>query len=486
MFKSHDTARPSLESVNGTPDEIGRKTTSKKLTQGRANLFALGAAILFIVTAVLPAKASPALQASTLTFTASSDAQVKESSPKSNYGGTAYLQVDGDASARVESYILFTVSGLPDSISSARVRVYDTTNGSSNGPELYGTGTSWNESRLTWRNRPNQTTPALGNAGSVGTNSWVEYDVTSHVTGNGTYSFVLVADSNDGLTFSSREGVQAPQLVVTTGSGPVSTPTVQGPSEPVVLVGAGDISSCSNNNDELTAQLLDQISGTVFTTGDNAYPNGAPSDYTNCYEPTWGRHKARTKPVPGNHEYNTSGAAGYFQYFNNIPAYYAYDLGDWRIYALNSEIGVTSTSAQVQWLKADLEANPHQCVLAYWHSPRWSSGANHGSDASMQTLWQTLYDAGAELVLNGHDHTYERFAPMNASGSAVSQGLREIVVGTGGAGAYQFGTVHPSSEVRDSSAYGVLKLTLNATSYDWQFVPVAGKTFTDSGSTSCR
>ncbi len=211
---------------------------------------------------------------------------------------------------------------------------------------------------------------------------------------------------------------------------------------------------CSDNNDEATAKLLDTISGTVFTAGDNAYSDGSYSEYVNCYDPTWGRHKSRTKPVPGNHEYLTSGAAGYFQYFNNISAYYAYNLGSWRIYALNSEIDVSSSSAQVSWLQSDLAAHPSQCVLAYWHKARWSSGNTHGSTSSMQTIWQVLYNAGADLVVAGHEHNYERFAEMNASGAVVSN--------------------------------GVLKLTLSATGYSWQFVPVAGSSFTDSGSSNCH
>ena len=266
----------------------------------------------------------------------------------------------------------------------------------------------------------------------------------------------------------------------------VYIPPLEASAASVVLVGAGDIAACSHSNDESTAKLLDGISGTVFTAGDNTYINGTYTEYMNCYHPTWGRHKSRTKPSPGNHDYNTSGAAGYFQYFRNTPSYYAYNLGDWRIYSLNSEISVSSTSAQARWLKNDLAANPKRCVLAYWHSPRWSSGSRHGSDSSMQTLWKILYDAGAEVVISGHEHNYERFKQMNASGSAASSGLRQFVVGTGGAGLYSFGSAKSTSEVRNSSTYGVLKLTLNSTSYSWRFVPVAGKTFTDSGTTNCR
>jgi acid phosphatase type 7 len=254
----------------------------------------------------------------------------------------------------------------------------------------------------------------------------------------------------------------------------------------VVLVGAGDISKCSNNNDEATAKLLDSISGTVFTAGDNAYENGTTTEFNNCYHPTWGRHKSRTKPTPGNHEYQTAGAAGYFRYFNNLSAYYAYNLGDWRIYALNSEIGVSSTSAQVNWLKNDLAANPKRCVLAIWHKPRWSSGAIHGNTASMQTIWKILYDARAELVISSHSHNYERFKEMNASGAAASPGLREIVIGTGGANLHGFGSSLSTSQLRNSSTYGVLRLTLTSTNYSWKFVPVAGKTFTDSSITNCH
>jgi hypothetical protein len=257
-------------------------------------------------------------------------------------------------------------------------------------------------------------------------------------------------------------------------------------STTAVMVGAGDISSCSNSNDDATAKLLDSISGTVFTLGDNAYDSGTSTQYNNCYNPTWGRAKSRTKPVPGNHDYATSGASGYFKYFSGMPSYYAYNVGAWRIYALNSEISVSSTSAQMTWLKNDLASHSNLCMLAYWHKPRWSSGSEHGSNSAMQALWQVLYNAKVELVINGHEHNYERFAEMNASGSTISSGLREIVVGTGGKSHSGFGTKLSASQVRNSSTYGVLKLTLNSGSYSWKFVPVAGSSFTDSGNTNCH
>ena len=264
-----------------------------------------------------------------------------------------------------------------------------------------------------------------------------------------------------------------------------------------VFVGAGDITNCSRTQDEATAKLLDNIPGTVFTLGDNAYPDGTLIQFDNCYGPGWGRHKDRTQPSAGNHDYHVNGAAGYYAYFgsaaspldnsctSNCKGYYSYNLGAWHIIALNSEIDHTAGSAQEQWLRADLAANSRVCTLAYWHKPRFSSG-QHGNIAHVAPFWQALYDHGADVVLNGHDHTYERFAPQNPNGQAdAARGLREFVVGTGGATLYSFPTIQPNSQVRNNTTWGVLKLTLHATSYDWQFVPIAGQTFTDSGTANC-
>lgn len=259
-----------------------------------------------------------------------------------------------------------------------------------------------------------------------------------------------------------------------------------------MLLAAGDIASCSSSGDEATANLLDGLKGTVATLGDNAYENGSVTDFANCYDPTWGRAKARTKPAPGNHDYNTPGAAGYFAYFGTAAGapttgYYSYDLGTWHVIVLNSNISMANGSAQENWLTSDLNAHPADCTLAYWHHPRYSSGAEHGSDPMSQAMWQDLYDAGAEIVLSGHDHDYERFAPMDASGAAdQANGIREFVVGTGGRSHYAFGAALATSQVRNADTYGVLQLTLHDGSYDWTFIPVAGASFTDSGSDSCH
>ena len=457
-----------------------------------------------------------------LTFTPIEDASIVSGSPATNYGTATTLLVD---TSPLQHFLLkFNVTGVSGrQVTNAKLRLYAVDNSSQGGGFYRVADNSWQEETVTWNNAPAADATPVASLGSISSGNWYEVNITSLIVGDGSYSLRIISTSSDGADYSSKEGSNPPQLVITLGGsqGPTATPTrtstpggmsptptrtptrtltpsVASPtptrtptaiptsSGGVVLVGAGDISRCDNNNDELTARLLDTIPGTVFTAGDNAYSNGTYTEYLNCYDPTWGRHKARTKPVPGNHEYNTSGAAGYFQYFNNIPAYYAYDLGSWRIYALNSEIEVSSSSPQITWLQADLAANPRQCVLAYWHKPRWSSGSNHGSNSGMQTLWQVLYNAGAELVINGHDHEYERFAEMNASGAAVTQGLREIVAGTGGASLYGFGTPLSASQVRNSTTYGVLKLTLRTGGYDWQFIPVAGSTFTDSGSSNCH
>jgi 3',5'-cyclic AMP phosphodiesterase CpdA len=263
-----------------------------------------------------------------------------------------------------------------------------------------------------------------------------------------------------------------------------------------VLVGAGDISDCRNDNDEATAKLLDDIEGTVFTAGDNVYRSGTYAEYMDCYDPTWGRHKGRTKPAPGNHGYNTEGASGYFNYFGAAAGdpnkgYYSYDLGEWHIVVLNSmceEVGgCEETSPQITWLKQELANNQTACTLAIWHHPLFSSGGEHGSDPKMQAAWDALYAANAELVVNGHDHDYERFAPQTPSAVAdPTNGIREFVVGTGGGSLDGLGTKRANSEVFNDDTYGVLKLTLHSGSYDWEFVPEAGKSFSDSGTTGCH
>ena len=451
----------------------------------------------------------------TITVPAAADARVLSASPTTNYGTVNRLDVDSPGE---NSYIRFTVSGVTGAVTNAKLRLY-VTNGSSNGPSVYLTSNTWGENTITWNNKPAATSGVLANVGNITSSTWAEFDLTSTVTGNGSYDFAILPDSTDGASFYSREGTASfrPQLVINFGSGPAPTPTnttTAGPTstptflptvantptatnppsgESVVFVGAGDIADCSRNGDEQTALLLDNIPGTVFTVGDNAYPSGSATNYNNCYNPSWGRHKNRTRPAVGDNEYGTTGASGYFGYFGSAagPAgkgWYSYNLGNWHIIVLNSECsrvgGCDADSEQGQWLAADLAANPSTCTLAIFHEPLFSS---NGGDSDHVDFWEPLYAAGAEIVLSGHRHNYERFAPQTPAGVLDNQrGIRQFIVGTGGSSLSSFGSrVAPNSQVRSASANGVLKLTLHPTSYDWEFIPVAGQTFSDSGSAQC-
>ena len=263
-----------------------------------------------------------------------------------------------------------------------------------------------------------------------------------------------------------------------------------------ILVGAGDIAQCGLDPVEKsqaaqTALLLDHIDGTVFAIGDLAYSSGTPSEFQNCYPPTWGRFKSRTLLVPGNHEYGSLDAQPYFDYWGRQAGepgkgYYAAQLGTWRIIALNSNIDAGMDSEQVRWLRDELTQHKSLCTLAFWHHPIFSSG-EHGNDPKMAALWKLLFDAGADLVITAHEHDYERFAPLNDRGELDNQrGIRQIVVGTGGAKLRRFQAIHPHSVVRDHETFGVIKLELKPHGYEWQFVPVAGQTFTDSGKGTCH
>jgi hypothetical protein len=275
---------------------------------------------------------------------------------------------------------------------------------------------------------------------------------------------------------------------------PAAEPNVVLGAADAVLIAAGDIASCASGGDERTADLLDRLPGTVVTLGDNAYQNGTPGEFASCFAPSWGRHRDRIRPAPGNHDYATRGAAGYFGYFGAAAGepsrgYYSYDLGSWHIVALNSNCwavgGCHAGSQQERWLRADLAANPRACTLAYWHHARFSSGP-HGSDTTTAALFQALYDAGADVVLAGHDHIYERFAPQDPHGGvAPGRGIRQFVVGTGGRSLYAVGARRPNSEVAQGHTFGVLKLTLRASVYEWEFVPIVGAAFRDSGSAGC-
>ena len=264
-----------------------------------------------------------------------------------------------------------------------------------------------------------------------------------------------------------------------------------------VIVAAGDIANCGGRDQRATAEIAAGQTGKVLTLGDNAYPHGAPEEFATCFDPTWGRFKDRIYPTPGNHDYDTPEAAGYFGYFGAAAGepgkgYYSFDLGSWHLVALNSNcefIGSCEAgSPQETWLKSDLAAHPAKCTLVFFHHPLFTSGAAEPPATEMRPIWQDLYDAGVDLVLNGHAHDYERFAPQDPQGNAdPARGIVQIVVGTGGIDLAPLqSSPQPNSLVRQNTTYGVLQLTLHPDSYDFKFLPTAGEAFDDAGSGKCH
>lgn len=281
------------------------------------------------------------------------------------------------------------------------------------------------------------------------------------------------------------------------------------PLPPAILLAAGDIADCRLPHDSLTALLLDAVPDSsaqgwpvvVAPLGDNVYDNGTDTEYANCYAPNWGRHRYRSRPAPGNHDYNTPGATGYYNYFGLLagPAgkgWYSYDIGRWHIVVLNSNwhsptrVDNSANSEQMNWLRADLAATTKVCQAVYFHHPHFSS-SNRTADTGMVHAWRIMYAAGVELVLNGHDHAYERFAPMDADGDRDDAwGVRQItsgMAGTGATGGTPFGAIHRSSEARQNTVTGILKVTLDSTFYRWEFVSAPGRgPYTDEGRTDCH
>lgn len=263
--------------------------------------------------------------------------------------------------------------------------------------------------------------------------------------------------------------------------------------EDTSLVAAGDIASCFWRGDEATARLLDEIPGVVATLGDNVYPSGTDREFRQCYHRSWGRHLDRTRPAVGNHEYRTRDAAGYFNYFGRRAGprgkgWYSYDHEGWHLIVLNSDEPLRRGTEQYEWLVRDLRRNRDtRCTLAYYHHPRWSSG-KHGGAERVVDAWRALYEGGVDVVLQGHDHHYERFAPLDAVGRLDRErGIRSFVVGTGGAPSYDMpGEPRPHSEAIADEVRGVLRMVFHRDSYEWEFVPIPGRRFEDSGRGECH
>jgi hypothetical protein len=332
-----------------------------------------------------------------------------------------------------------------------------------------------------------------GGSPTLSVNGSAPQAITSSALANYTFDVNLPAGTDTVLSVTAANVATGRNAFLDIATFPADGgTTTPPPTTSARLVGAGDIAT-NGSADTATGDLIDaRPNARVFTAGDNAYPNGSASDFTTKYEPAWGPFKNRTSPSPGNHEYHTSGASGHKNYFGSVaglrsvnPTYYAYTLGAWRVYALDSNISMAIGSAQYNFVQNDLARDGALCELAYWHHPIASSG-QHGNIATARPIF-ALFDAqGGDLVLNGHDHNYERFTKINSSGQVSASGVREIIVGTGGTGLRGEGFVQPGSEVRNFNTHGIVDITLSSTGYSGRFVPAPGfGSFTDSFSGTC-
>jgi len=499
---------------SGTPRRPGRRSSFAIILIGLS--LAFPAAFLSGLATAAPT--------ATTTLTPVADAHVDGSAPSTSYGTGSTLRTD--TSPDVRSYVRFNLSGISGSITRVTLRVWANSASSSGYQVRPVSNTSWGET-ITY-----SSAPAVGSS-SVGSTTkkwsagaWTEADVTSFVTGApGLRSFAIVGATSQAISYASRESgaTKAPQLVVTTGTpgGPTPPAAATPPlgHDPVVMA-AGDIacgakSTGASCKQGATSDLL--VAGhpdAVLALGDNQYECGQLSDFQARYAPSWGRVKNITRPAVGNHEYTTSqntsnncynlpaGAPGYYTYFGSraspldsgctqsCKGWYSFDLGEWHLIAINSNctrgVGCGLSDPQLMWLQADLASHSNACTLAYWHHPRFTSG-QQGDNVNMSPVYTMLYSAGVDVVLNGHDHIYERFAPLAPDGSVDNaNGIREFIVGTGGRNHQSILGTHAGSVVKNATTFGVLRMELHPTSYEWDFLPVAGETFTDSGSSACH
>jgi len=298
-----------------------------------------------------------------------------------------------------------------------------------------------------------------------------------------------------GSLFHALAGVLAGVVAFACALAGAASPSPDDGAE--TLLAAGDIAQCGRSGyagtgAEATARLIDSLPGTVLALGDLAYPNGTEREFRECYEPTWGRFKDRTRPTTGNHDHNTPGAAPYYAYWGERAGaagegFYSFELGAWHIVALNSYTRDGPLKLkQERWLAADLEQHPTRCALAFFHHPRFSSGG-HGSDPRQDPLFRILHSHGVDVVLGGHDHDYERFAPLDPDGRRdMQRGIRQFVVGTGGAALTPFLWIRPYSEVRINGVHGILRMTLWADRYRWEFLSASGAKLLDTGTSECH
>jgi hypothetical protein len=446
--------------------------------------------------------------ASPVVVVPSADSYVSSATPSTNFGTAAQLRIDGSPLTR--SYMAFDLRSVSGVIAAATLRIY-ANSAAPAGYEVHAATGGWTETAITFANAP-AVDALAAKTGPFSAGTWTSVDVTSAVKAGGFVYFAIVDPSPTAVSLASRESTNSPTLTLSiggVGTPAPATPTAQASSSTVptpgatptttppgggdpVLIGAGDICVTSIiGNAAATAKLIEaRPADGVFTLGDNSNESGTASQYTGCYAKTWGAFLNRTRATIGNHDCLTgSGCAPYYAYFGAAagPAgkgYYSYDLANnWHVIVLNSQGsevgGAGAGSPEETWLRADLAANAGKHIIAMWHIPVFTSGLL--SRTAYDVWWQDLYAAHADLVLDGHDHIYERFALQSPTGKLDPSGIREIIVGTGGAPPQAFGTTKANSQVRNTGTFGVIQLTLHAHSYDWQFIPIAGSTFTDSG-----
>ncbi|HEX7495051.1 MAG TPA: DNRLRE domain-containing protein [Candidatus Limnocylindrales bacterium] len=462
----------------------------------------LGIAVdAFLIAGMTSAGAVPPT-VPTVSISASADSYVDSTAASATFGTAAELRVDGSPLER--AYLGFDLRSFTGSVASAELQLYADSASSAGYDVVKTDGTPWVETKLTISNAPGVASVPVGSVGAFTAGTTTTVDVSSAVQMGAIVELAVVGRGATGISFGSRESAHPPTLLLTLrdGSTPPSwtaarthepTPTPPPAGGDPVLIGAGDICITSAiANAQATAAILGaNPSAAIFTAGDNSNEDGTAAQYSDCFAKTWGVYKDRTRPVPGNHDYVTSGAAPYYAFYGAAAGtaskgYYSYDLAnDWHVISLNAmcaEVGGCGAgSPEEAWLKADLAANAGKHIIAIWHQPSFSSGGANGNNTAYRAWWDDLYAAHADLVINGHDHDYERFALQSPAAAADPNGIREFVVGTGGASQIPMGTIRANSQVRSAGAFGVLKLTLHAHSYDWQFIPVAGRTFTDSG-----
>lgn len=453
-----------------------------------------------------PLQAETELSGRALTFLPDADASVMSESHSENYGQSEILRVDG--SPVDEAYLKFDLDGLQGLNIHARLRLHVIDESTHGGSVAVNSGAVWEEDSITYEKRPSGEHVTIATLGAVEEDQWYEVNVTPGISGDGPVTFVITSANTDGVEYSSRETAESPELLIEIlPDDPVAERSAR--EDAVTVIAAGDIACHPSDGDfndgegteercrqQHTADLVVQHDPeAVLMVGDAQYEDGELEAFMGSYDRSWGAFYDKTYPVPGNHEYETDGAAGYFDYFGDRAGdpdegYYTFDLNGWQFLALNSNCedigGCGHDSTQYEWLQQTLESGTGMCEIAFLHHPRWVSAKDLVND-ELRPLYDLLYHYGVDLVLSGDSHHYERFRPQDPAGNRDDvAGIRQFVVGMGGVDLHNLETILPNSEVRNNDTFGVLKLVLHDEWYAWEFVAEDGKRFLDTGSGACR